>query len=339
MGVGQNNMAKQQDYRKGEIVIYKSPQGPEIQVKLEKDTVWLDGHLIARLFNVNRPAIVKHINNIYKTSELDKQSTCSKMEQVAADGKIRKMNLYNLDMIISVGYRVNSNHATQFRIWATKTLKEHLVKGYTINEKRLLQAQNQLQELQSAISFLQEKVKHESLAGQEQEILNLLANYSKTLTLLEQYDKEKLSLIKKTKGKFVLKYEQTIKVIQGIKKELIAKKEASELFGQENSEKLQGILGNIYQTFNGKELYPSLEEKTAHLLYFVIKDHPFVDGNKRIGSFLFVYFLDRNEFLYRKNGEKKINDNALTALSLLVAISNPNEKDKLIKIVTNLLTL
>lgn len=328
---------KQDELKKGEIVIYKSPTGPEIQVKLEKNTVWLDAHLIAQLFDVNRPAIVKHINNIYKTGELDKKSTCSVLEQVAADGKIRKMNLYNLDMIISVGYRVNSKRATQFRIWATKTLKEHLVKGYTINEKRLLQAKNQIQELQGAISFLQEKSKHELLAGQEQEIFNLLANYSKTLTLLEQYDKEKLSLIKNTKGKFILKYEEAINVISKIKKDLIARKEASDFFGRENSDKFKGILGNIYQTFDRKELYPSLEEKSAHLLYFIIKDHPFVDGNKRIASFLFVYYLDKNDFLYRSTGEKKINNNTLTALAILIAISNPSEKDKLIKIITNLL--
>jgi len=214
-----------------------------------------------------------------------------------------------------------------------------LVKGYTINEKRLLQTQNQLRELQSAISFLQQKSKHKLLTGQEQEILNLLANYSKTLTLLEQYDKEKLSLIKKAKGKFVLKYEDAINVIDKIKKDLISKNEASDLFGQENSDRFKGILGSIYQTFSRKELYPSLEEKAAHLLYFIIKDHPFVDGNKRIASFLFVYFLDKNNFLYRKTGEKKINDNALTALALLIAISDPMEKDKLIKIITNLVTI
>ena len=332
------NMSKQ-EIKKGEIVIYRSPQGPEIQVKLEKDTVWLNAHLIARLFDVGRPAIVKHINNIYKTKELDKKSTCSILEQVAADGKTRRMNLYNLDMIISVGYRVNSRRATQFRIWATKTLKDHLVKGYTINEKRLLQARNQLQELRGTISFLQEKSKHELLTGQEQEILNLLANYSKTLTLLEQYDKEKLTLIKKTKGKFVLEYKDARRVVQEIKKELIAKKEAGDLFGQESGEKFKAILGNIYQTFGKKELYPSLEEKAAHLLYFIIKDHPFVDGNKRIASFLFIYFLDKSDFLYRKNGEKKINDNALTALALLIAVTDPKEKDKLIKIITNLLVI
>ncbi|MGC8483641.1 MAG: virulence RhuM family protein, partial [Thermodesulfobium sp.] len=187
----------QDEIKKGEIAIYKSKEGPEIEVKLEQDTVWLDAHFIARLFNVNRPAIVKHVNNIYKTGELDKSSTCSILEQVAADGKVRKMNFYNLDMIISVGYRVNSKKATQFRIWATKILKEHLVKGYTINEKRLLQVRSQLKELQDTISFLQEKSKHKLLSGQEQEIFNLLVNYSKTLSLLEQYDKEELPLIKK----------------------------------------------------------------------------------------------------------------------------------------------
>ncbi len=222
------------------------------------------------------------------------------MEQVAADGKTRKMNLYNLDVIISVGYRVNSKQATQFRVWATKVLKEHLVKGYTINEKRLLQYQNSFQNLQETIALLQEKSKHELLAGQEGEIYLCF---------------------------------------QTIKKELIIKKEASYLFGQENSEKFKVILGNIYQTFGKKELYSWLEEKAAHLFYFIIKDHPFVDGNKRIASFLFIYLLDKNNYLYKPNGEKKINDNALTALSILIAITNSDEKEKFIRLITNLLTI
>ena len=181
---------------------------------------------------------------------------------------------YSLDVILSVGYRTNSSRAIHFRKWATNVLKNYLLRGYAINEKRLLQIHNQLQELQSAISFLQEKSKHKLLAGQEQEILSLLTNYSKTFTLLERYDKEKLSLIKKAKGKFVLKYEEAISVISKIKKNLISKKEASDLFGKENSDKFKGILGTIYQTFGKKELYSSLEEKAAHLLYFIIKDHP-----------------------------------------------------------------
>ena len=330
-------MAKN-NFQKGEIVIYKSPQGPEIRVRLEKETVWLDAHLIAKLFGVNRPAVVKHISNIYKNGELEKKSTCSILEQVAADGKIRKMNFYNLDMIISVGYRVNSKQATHFRIWATKVLKQHLIKGYTINEKRLLQTQNRLKELQSAIDFLQKKSKYQLLTGQEKEILDLLANYSKTLSLLEQYDKGRIKLVKKSKAEFVLEYEEAKRIIKEIKKDLISKKEASDLFGQDNEGRLAGIIKNIYQTFKGKELYPSLEEKAAHLLYFIVKDHPFIDGNKRIASFLFVYFLDKNNFLYKENRERKINDNALTALTLLIAVSEPKDKDILIKIITNLIS-
>jgi prophage maintenance system killer protein len=336
---------KQQEFKKGEIFIYKSKDGPELKVYLEEDTIWLTQAQIALLFGTQRPAITKHLKNIFTTGELNEKVVSSILEHTTQHGAIKgktqtkNVKFYNLDAIISIGYRINSKRATQFRIWATKTLKEHLVKGYTINVKRLSQAKNQLQELQSAISFLQEKSKHELLAGQKQEILNLLASYSKTLTLLEQYDKEKLSLISKSKGKFVLKYEEAKNVISKIKEELIAKKEASALFGQENKEKLDGIIGSIYQTFDRKELYPSLEVKAAHLLYFIIKDHPFVDGNKRIASFLFVYFLDKNNFLYRSAGEKKINDNALTALALLIAVSDPKEKDKLIKIITHLLAI
>ncbi len=326
------------EIKKGEIIIYKSADNKvQVTVSLDKETVWLDAHQIAKVFDIDRTVIVKHINNIYKTSELSEELTCAKIAQVAADGKVRKMNIYNLDMIISVGYRVNSKRATQFRVWATKTLKDYLVKGYAVNEKRLLEADNKFKELQSAVDFLRQKSKNELLAGQEQEILNLLADYSKTLTLLEQYDKEKLSTSKSGKGKFVLNYEVGVKVIEEIKKELIVKKEAADLFGVDNRDSLAGILGSILQTFDKKELYPSIEEKAAHLLYFIIKDHPFVDGNKRIGSFLFVYFLDKNKYLYREVGDKKINDNALTALSLLIAVSDPKEKDKLIKIITNLI--
>ena len=331
-----------QKFQTGEIVIYKSKEGPKLKVRLEDETVWLTQKQMALLFEKGVSTISEHIRNIYKEGELKEESTIRKFRIVQNEGGRRverDIDFYNLDVIISVGYRVKSLRGTQFRIWATKTLKDHLVKGYTINEKRLLQAENHVQELQSTILFLQEKSKHKLLAGQEQEILNLLANYSKTLTLLEQYDKEKLSLIKKTKSQFVLKYEDAINVISKIKKDLVTKNEASDLFGQENSDRFKGILGSIYQTFGKKELYPSLEEKAAHLLYFIIKDHPFVDGNKRIASFLFVYFLDKNNFLYRKTGEKKINDNALTALALLIAISDPMEKDKLIKIITNLVTI
>lgn len=325
-------------FKKGEIVIYKSPTGPEIHIKLEKDMIWLNAHLIARLFDVNRPAIVKHINNIYKTGELNKKSTCSILEQVAADGKIRKMKLYNLDVILSVGYRVNSKRATQFRIWANKILKQYLIKGYAINEKRLLEAREKFKELQAAISFLQSKSKKELLIGQEAEILNLLENYSKTLTLLEQYDAGKLEEKKGMRTKFILVYENCLKIVSELKKELIIKKEAGDLFGQKKGGSFEGIIRGLYQTFAKKELYPTIEDKASHLLYLIIKDHPFSDGNKRTASFLFVYFLDKSNYLFRKSGERKINDNALVALTLLVAESNPKEKETMIKIIKNLIT-
>lgn len=330
-------MVKKKEFQKGEIIIYRDKRGPEIKVNLDKETIWLTQSQMADLFDVKRPAIVKHVKNIYKEGELSQRSTCSILEQVAADGKLRKMNFYNLDMIISVGYRVNSKMATQFRIWATKTLKDHLVKGYTINQKRLLQAKSSFKELQEAIDFLKRKSGHELLEGQEKEILDLLAGYSKTLSLLEKYDKEKLKTSRKGRGKFQLTLENGANVVAELKKELVSRREANGLFGQEYEDRFKAILGNIYQTFGGKDLYSSLEEKAAHLLYFIIKDHPFADGNKRIGSFLFVYFLDKNDFLYKESGEKKLNDNALTALALLIAVSEPKEKDRLIIMVTNLL--
>lgn len=326
-------------FNKGEIVIYQTPKKEiELKVRLKEETLWLDAHQMAQIFDVNRPAVVKHLNNIYRTKELNKNATCSILEQVAADGKIRKMNLYNLDAIISVGYRVNSRRATQFRIWATKILKQHILHGYTINQQRLLETREKFRELQNAIAFLENKAEKKQLKGQEKEILSLLAGYAKTLSLLEQYDKDKLKNPKGKKAEFILGYQDCQRIITQIKEELITKKEAGDLFGLENSDKFKGISGNIYQTFDQKELYPSLEEKAAHFLYFTIKDHPFTDGNKRIASFLFVYFLDKNNYLYKESGEKKINDNALTALSILIAVSDPKEKDILIKIITNLLS-
>jgi len=323
--------------KKGEIVIYKSPEGPKIEVKFERGNIWLTQDQIALLFGTKRPAITKHVNNIFKDGELKEKSVSSILEHTARDGKTYKTKFYALDTIISVGYRVNSKKATDFRVWATHKLKNFLIRGFAIDEKRLLETENKFKELQNAVDFLKQKSKHELLAGQEKEILGLLADYSKTLTLLEQYDKEEVNLHKEGKGKFILDHEIVKNVILEVKKELVNKKEASEFFGQENGEKLKGLMGAIYQTFEKKELYPSIEEKAAHLLYFIIKDHPFIDGNKRTASFLFVYFLDKNKYLYRETGEKKINDNALTALALLIAVSDPREKDKLIKIVTNLL--
>ncbi|MBU0722713.1 virulence protein RhuM/Fic/DOC family protein [Patescibacteria group bacterium] len=329
---------KNENLNQNQIIIYKSKDGDiSLEVNLREETIWLDAHQMARIFNVNRPAIVKHINNIYQTGELNQKATCSILEQVAADGKSRKMNLYNLDMIISVGYRVNSQRATQFRIWATKTLKQHILSGYTINQKRLSEANEKFKELQNAIDFLRKKTQQNTLRGQEKEILNLLADYSKTFFILGQYDKGTLRKLKGKKARFILCYENCVGVIVEIKKKLMEQKNTNDFFGKEPANKFEAIIKNLYQTFDSKELYKTIEEKAAHLLYFTIKDHPFIDGNKRVGSFLFVYFLDKNNYLYRKTGERKINDNALVALALLIAESDPKEKDVLIKIIINLI--
>lgn len=282
------------EIKKGEIIIYESATGPNIEAKIEADTIWLTQSQISELFNTERSVITKHLKNIFNTGELFDKSNVQKMHIANSD---KPVNFYNLDCIISVGYRVNSKKATQFRIWATKTLKDHLVKGYTINKKRLAEAHNKFKELQTAIDFLRKKSGHKLLKGQEQEILGLLADYSRTLTLLEKYDTEKLSLSKKGKDSFVLQYDRVKSIILDVGQELKNKEEASEFFGKENGDKLIGIMGALYQTFDKKELYPSIEEKAAHLLYLIIKDHPFIDGNKRLASFLFVYFLDKNQYL------------------------------------------
>ena len=331
-------MKKEDNINKGEIVIYQ-PKGGEvdIKVKLEKETIWLTQAQLSLLFGIERSVVTKHLHNIFNSKELDKNSVCAKIAHTAADGKVYKTQFYNLDVIISVGYRVNSKKATQFRIWATRVLKQHILQGYTINQRRLLETRTKFKELQNAIAFLREKAGKKTLRGQEKEILDLLGSYAKTLTILNLYDKKKVKKIRGKKAKFVLEYDSCKNIIVVLKKDLAERMEASDLFGIDTGKKLEGIIKNLYQTFDRKELYKTIEEKAAHLLYLTIKDHPFVDGNKRIASFLFIYFLDKNDYLYRKNGEKKINDNALVALALLVAESNPEEKDILIKIIINLI--
>ncbi|PIP23055.1 MAG: hypothetical protein COX37_00620 [Candidatus Nealsonbacteria bacterium CG23_combo_of_CG06-09_8_20_14_all_39_17] len=329
---------RENEFKKGEIVVCRTAKNEvELRVRMEKETVWLTQNQVAVLFNIQRPAVTKHLNNIFKTGELNKNSVSSILEHTAADGKTYKTQFYNLDAVISIGYRVNSKQATQFRIWATKTLRQHLLQGYTINEKRLLEAKEKFNELQSAISFLQEKSRKETLTGQEGEILNLLAHYAKTLTLLGEYDNGKLKNAKGAKTKFVLLHEDCLRVKEELKKQLMSKKEAGELFGQERDSSFEGVIKGLYQSFGGTKMYPTIEDKASHILYLIIKDHPFSDGNKRTAAFLFVYFLDKCGHLYKKSGEKKINDNALTALALLVAESDSKEKDVIIGIIKNLI--
>ena len=324
--------------KNNQIIIYNTSDGEmKVEVQIKDETVWLSQKQMAELFDCSADNIGLHLKNIFKETELSENSVTEEYSATASDGKNYKVKHYNLDAIISVGYRVNSKRATQFRIWTTSVLKNYLLQGYAVNEKRLLEARNKFNELQTAISFLRRQADKKQLKGSEKEILNLLADYSKTLSILEKYDKEKLRKPNGKKGSFVLEYQNCLDIISELKKNLTAKKEAGDIFGMEANNAFENVVKNLYQTFGNKELYKNLDEKSAHLLYLTIKDHPFSDGNKRIGSFLFVYFLDKNDYLYKKSGEKKINDNALTALALLIAESNPKEKEVMIKIIKNLI--
>lgn len=331
-------MKKNEPLPKGEIIIYQTKDKQvKLEVHLEQETVWLAQKQISELFGTQRPAITKHLNNIFRSGELDEKSVCSKMEHTAEDGKTYRTQFYNLDAIISVGYRVNSRRATQFRIWATRVLKEHILQGYTLNQKRLLEQTEKFKELQKAVSFIEAKSHKELLQPQAKELLSIINEYTKAFTLLEQYDEKKLVIQKAKKPTFTLANNDCYSIIQRMKEELVKKNEASDLFGQAAGGKFEAIIGNLYQTFGGRELYHSVEEKAAHLLYFLVKGHPFIDGNKRIASILFIYFMERNYYLFKENGERKINDNALVALTLLIATSEAKEKDVMIKIITNLL--
>jgi len=286
---------------------------------------------------VNRPAIVKHIGNIYKSEELDKKSTCSILEQVAKDGKKRKINYYNLDMIISVGYRVNSKKATKFRRWATSVLQRYLLDGYIVDKERL--QQKKLEELDKTIQLIKQGLQNQELSVKEAKgFVEIVSNYAKSWALLQGYDEQSLEEVPKSKTeRFVLDYDEAKEAVVELKKTLIAKGEATALFGQEKAGEFKGNLLNIYQSFGGIDLLPSLESKAANLLYYIIKGHPLNDGNKRIGAYLFVLFLHKNGILHKPNGETKINDNALASIALLVAQSDPNQKDIIIKLVMNML--
>lgn len=319
------------------IVLYKSPSGKiDLKVSFDGKTVWLTQDQTALVFGVNRPAITKHLKNIFESGELKENSVCSKMELTADDGKKYNTKIYNLDAIISVGYRVNSLKATQFRIWATNVLKKYLTKGYVVNKKRILQQKKIFKEFKNSIDFITSKSKFDQLKTETDSLLDLISDYTNSIYLLTKYDENKLNLDGLNKKiKYELTYEEVKNFIKEIKINYSGK--LSDIFGRENGHGLKSIVGAINQTFDGKYLYRSIEEQAANLLYMVIKDHPFIDGNKRVGSTLFVYFLNQNGILKNINGENKISDRALVALALLIAISNPQEKDNLIKLVVNLI--
>ncbi len=326
---------KKIQFKNDAVVIYKKAGKPQLQVKVEKETVWLTQEQIALLFATQRPAITKHLKNIFNSGELNKNSVSSILEHTATDGKKYKTQFYNLDAIISVGYRVNSKRATEFRIWATRVLREYLVKGYAVNEKRL--SETGLKEFEQTIKLLKTAMGAKKLNSSEaQGLLQIITQYSETWLLLQKYDENKiLAPKKKTKAKFKIDYQKAVIAIADLKKDLSIKKQNTELFGQERDGMFMGIIKNIYQTFGAKELYPSLEEKAAHLLYFIIKDHPFVDGNKRIASLLFIIFLQNNNYHLDQNGGLKFNSNALVALALLIAESQPEQKEIMVKLIMN----
>ncbi|MCK5538628.1 MAG: virulence protein RhuM/Fic/DOC family protein, partial [Bacteroidales bacterium] len=267
-------------------------------------------------------------------------STIRNFRTVQMEGKrevVRAIDFYTLDVIISVGYRVKSQEGTKFRIWANKILKEYLIKGYALSQKRL--QQKGMQEFNEAIALLHTTINQENIACDEAKgLLDVIINYGRSWSLLEGYDEDNLPMPSgHTKHKFVLEYGEAKDAIVQLKKELMKKGEASDLFGREKAGEFDGIVGNIYQTFGGDELIPSVEAKAANLLYYIIKDHAFVDGNKRIGAFLFILFLQKNKILCRTNGEAKINDNALVALTLMTAKSLPQQKDTVIALIVNML--
>ena len=324
---------------KGEIVLYKTPEGDtDIDVKLEEETVWLSQKLMSKLFQKNTDTVGLHIRNIYQEGELDENSTTEYFSVVQKEGKrniLRQIKYYNLDVIISVGYRVKSKRGTQFRIWANKILKDYLIRGYSLNEKKLKEQTEKLKELERTIEVFSKvtesyQLKQDEFSG----ILRVIKDYTYALDVLDKYDNKNLVITNTNKQLSIkITYESTKKIINKMKEKF----GGSSLFGKEKDKSFKGTVGAIYQTFGKKELYPSLEEKAAHLLYFTIKNHSFIDGNKRIAAALFLWFLEMNNYLYGKDGRKRIADNALVALCLLIAESNPKEKEMIVKLVVNLI--
>ena len=321
---------------RGEIVIYQTKDGKtSIDVKLENETVWLNQAQMAELFQTDRTSIVKHVNNIYKSEELEKDSTCAKIAQVQMEGNRtikRHIIYYNLDMIISVGYRVNSMRGTQFRIWANKILKDYLIKGYAINQQ--VKAA-QLEDLKSTVRLLSNVIEHKQLTLDEANgLLRVITDYTYGLDTLDKYDYQQLEVDSTTPTEeFRATYEEAMEAIHLLQEKF----GSSDLFGNEKDQSFKSSINTIYQTFGGEELYPSIEEKAAMLFYLVVKNHSFSDGNKRIAAFLFLWFLEKNGILYKSDGSKLIGNNTLVALTLMIAESRTEDKDVMVKVVINLI--
>ncbi len=322
--------------KQNEIQIYTSKNGNiELKVKLENETVWLNQKQITTLFWRDRTVITRHINNIFKEWELDEKSNVQNLHIANSDKPVK---FYSLDVIISVWYRVKSFEWTQFRIWANKVLKKYIINGYVINKKKL--EKKWYDELQKTLQIFQKTLKSQNLTSDEAfGLLDIITKYTNSWLLLQKYDEDNLKENGKTKEiNYKLEAKEAYESLEELKINLIKKNEATELFANPREENvLEWIFWNIYQTFGWNDLYPSLEEKASNLLYFVVKDHPFSDGNKRSWAFLFILFLAKNKILFDEFGERKINDRALVAITLLIAESNPKDKEAMVKLVLNLI--
>ena len=321
------------------IEIYQAQDGTtQVEVRFENDTVWLSQAQMAMLFDKDIRTINEHITNIFDDEELEKESTIRKFRIVRQEGKRqvnREIEHYDLDMIISVGYRVKSKQGISFRRWATARLKEYLTQGYTINQKRL---QQNAHELEQALALIQKTANSSELTLESgRGLVDIVSRYTHTFLWLQQYDEGLLTEPKTQQGGTLPTYAEACSALAELKSQLMAKGEASDLFGRERDNGLSAILGNLDQSVFGEPAYPSIEAKAAHLLYFVVKNHPFSDGNKRSGAFLFVDFLHRNGRLFDHNGHPVINDTGLAALTLLVAESDPKQKETLIRLIMHML--
>lgn len=321
------------------ILIYQDKNNNiHTEVQLENETVWLTQSQMVDLFKKSKQNISLHIRNIFNEGELIEKLVVKESLTTATDGKAYKTKYYSLDVIISVGYRIKSKQGTQFRIWANKVLKEYLIQGYALDQERLKNQQQQIKELEKALALFQ-KAQLDALSQTEASgLLTVLTEYTHSFILLNQFDTGNFPTgALNTHITCEIDYQAAMRAIEDLKHRLMMRQEATELFGQPKDESFQGILGNIIQSFSGQYLYPSIEEQAAHLLYFIIKNHPFTDGNKRIGAFMFIWFLQMNKHHLKENGNAKINDNALVAIALLVAQSDPAQKEIMIKLIINMI--
>ena len=318
------------------IIIYQTEDGQtQVDVRLENETVWLTQAQMVELFQTTKQNVSLHVGNVFKEGELEQEATVKEYLTVQKEGErnvSRKVKYYNLDVIISVGYRVKSKRGTAFRIWARKILKDYLIKGYAVNERL---RKEQIGELRQLVGMLGRTIQNRPLLSNDETnaLFEVVTDYTYALDTLDNYDYERLAISKTTQeDKFHATYENAMEAIDGLREKF----GGSTLFGNEKDDSFKSSIGQIYQTFGGKELYPSVEEKAAMLLYLVTKNHSFSDGNKRIAATLFLWFLNNNRILYRADGSKRIADNTLVALTLMIAESRTEEKDVMLKVVVNL---